>query len=186
MRPTVLVMVKQARAGRVKTRLGRDIGMAPAAWWYRHQVAGVLRRLQDRRWRVVLAVSPDHFRHARLPSVPQGRGNLGDRMHRLLRSAPPGPVLLIGSDIPGVDRRAIAGARSAWKGREAVIGPSPDGGFWLIGLRAPHLLPRGAFLGVRWSGPHAREDTEARLKGLRIAHAMTLSDVDTLADLQSA
>jgi len=42
---TLVVMLKEPRAGRVKTRLGRDIGMVPAAWWFRHQVRGLLRRI---------------------------------------------------------------------------------------------------------------------------------------------
>ena len=50
-------MVKAPVAGRVKTRLGRDIGMTNAAGWYRHQTAGLLRRLRDPRWRIVLAVA---------------------------------------------------------------------------------------------------------------------------------
>ncbi|WP_415405041.1 hypothetical protein [Tateyamaria sp. SN3-11] len=52
-------MLKVPRPGRVKTRLGRDIGMVTAAWWFRHQVARLLRRIEDPRWRVVLAVAPD-------------------------------------------------------------------------------------------------------------------------------
>ena len=186
MRPTVIVMVKQPRAGRVKTRLGREIGMTHAAWWYRHQTARLLRRIEDPRWHLLLAVSPDTYRHPRLACIPQGKGSLGDRMVRLLRSAPPGPVLLIGSDIPGVDRTALTGALIALKSHDAVIGPAPDGGYWLIGLRAGHLLPKGALDGVRWSGPHARLDTEASIKGLKIGHAAMLADVDTADDLQSA
>ena len=53
---TLIVMVKEPRAGRVKTRLGRDIGMVPAAWWFRHQSIRTLRRLVDLRWRTVLGL----------------------------------------------------------------------------------------------------------------------------------
>jgi hypothetical protein len=53
-------MVKEPQLGRVKTRLGRDIGMVPALWWYRHQVARLTRRLDDRRWHLTLAISPDN------------------------------------------------------------------------------------------------------------------------------
>ena len=53
-------MVKEPRPGRVKTRLGRDIGMTAAAWWFRHQTHKILRQLQDPRWELILAVSPDY------------------------------------------------------------------------------------------------------------------------------
>ena len=93
-RPTLIVMVKEPRPGRVKTRLGKDIGMTASAWWFRHQVARVLRQLRDPRWRIVLAVSPDAataspvFPHD-LPRIPQGRGDLGKRMARAMRHAEP-------------------------------------------------------------------------------------------------
>ena len=89
-RPRLYVMLKAPAAGRVKTRLGREIGMVAAAWWFRHQVRALLRRLDDPRWELVLAVAPDgavnagHW-PAHLPRVAQGRGDLGARMARLLR-----------------------------------------------------------------------------------------------------
>ena len=89
---TVIVMLKEPRPGRVKTRLGRDIGMTAAAWWFRHQVTGLLRRIDDPRWRAVLAVAPDHagLRSRVWPAtfarMPQGAGHLGDRMARMLRA----------------------------------------------------------------------------------------------------
>ncbi|MEX0312067.1 MAG: DUF2064 domain-containing protein, partial [Tateyamaria sp.] len=101
MKPTLVIMLKVPRPGRVKTRLGRDIGMTTAAWWFRHQTNALLRRIRDPRWRVVLAVAPDvdgmtsrvwppHF-----VRWPQGQGSLGDRMIRMMRRAG-GPVCVIG------------------------------------------------------------------------------------------
>ena len=53
-------MVKEPHPGRVKTRLGRDLGLTRAAWWFRHQTRRLIRKLaQDQRWDTVLAVSPD-------------------------------------------------------------------------------------------------------------------------------
>ncbi len=52
-------MLKEPRAGRVKTRLGNEIGMVPVAWWFRHQFRSFLRRLSDPRWMITLAVTPD-------------------------------------------------------------------------------------------------------------------------------
>jgi len=188
MRGTLIVMVKEPRPGRVKTRLGRGIGAVPAAWWYRHQCARLLRRLRDPRWDMLLAVAPDRALGARLwpghlARVPQGCGDLGARMARLLRAAP-GPACLIGSDIPGVLPRHIARAFALLGSHDAVFGPASDGGFWLVGAQHPARLPHGLFSGVRWSGEHALSDSLATLPGHRIALADTLRDVDSAADLR--
>ncbi len=188
MKPTLVVMVKEPRAGRVKTRLGRDIGMTAAAWWFRHQVRRLLRQIHDPRWVTVLAVAPDRAGMAsrvwpaHLPRWPQGRGDLGDRMARTMSRAG-GPVCVIGADVPGITRAHIAHAFAALGDHDAVFGPAEDGGYWLIGLRRARPSPRGLFHGVRWSSEHALADTFASLGGLRIAQIETLRDVDTAADL---
>ena len=188
----LVVMVKEPRPGRVKTRLGREIGPVAAAWWFRHQTAQLLRRLRDPRWRLVVAVSPDagglrsRVWPAGLPRIPQGRGSLGDRMGRLLRTLPPGPACIVGADIPGMERRHVAQAFGALGRADAVLGAAPDGGYWLVGLRRTAAQPTRLFEGVRWSTPHALVDTEASMRGLRVARAAVLRDVDTAADLIGA
>ncbi|CUH74734.1 TIGR04282 family arsenosugar biosynthesis glycosyltransferase [Tropicibacter naphthalenivorans] len=182
---TLIVMVKEPRPGRVKTRLGRDIGQVAAAWWFRHAVTSLLRRIQDPRWQVVLAVAPDTAVTSRvwpaLPRIPQGSGDLGQRMARAMRAAPPGPVCVIGADIPGVTRAAIWRAFRALGNHDAVFGPAPDGGYWLVGTR--NTPPKTLFHNVRWSTEHALVDTQNSIKGARIAQIDTLQDVDTAADL---
>lgn len=180
-------MVKAPRPGRVKTRLGRDIGMDAAARWYRHRVAALLRHVRDPRWEVVLATDPPHDRlHRRwpadVPRVPQGGGDLGARMARVLRRAR-GPVCLIGSDIPGVRRTHIAEAFALLRQRDTVFGPAPDGGFWLIGLARPHQAPSRFFTGVRWSTEHTLSDALPTCAPLSHAFAATLADVDRVDDL---
>lgn len=178
-------MVKEPHPGRVKTRLGRGIGLVHAAWWFRHQVRRLLREVSDPRWDVVLAVSPDReglesrIWPAHFARVAQGAGDLGDRMGRVFKQLP-GRVCVIGADIPGVRKRHIARAFAAMGRADAVFGPSEDGGYWLIGLRR---LPAGAFEGVRWSSPHALADTQRSLGGMRVAHIDMLRDVDTVEDL---
>lgn len=185
---TLVVFVKEPRAGQVKTRLGRQIGMVEAAWWYRHQTARLLRRLgRDRRWHLVLAVAPDRALHspawpAGAARMPQGPGDLGQRMARALRL--PGTVLVIGSDVPGIGRAQVAHAFSLLGRDDAVLGPAADGGYWAIGIRAGATLPAGALEGVRWSSRHARADSELTLASLTTGHAELLSDVDCAADLR--
>ena len=189
MQKTLVIMVKEPRPGRVKTRLGRDIGMVGAAWWFRHQTRSLVRRLRDPRWQIVLAVSPDRegmksrVWPVDLPRKPQGRGDLGDRMGRMLRGAPDGPVCLIGADIPGITRGHIARAFGALGRAEIVLGPAPDGGYWLVGAQRYSALPSGMFNNVRWSTENALADTLASVNGRRVTLLDHLRDVDTVADL---
>lgn len=181
-------MLKEPRAGRVKTRLGRDIGHVAAAWWFRRQSAALLRGLKDPRWQLVLAVSPDRAGlssrvwPADLARLPQGAGDLGDRMARVFRSLPPGPVVIVGADVPGVTRDHIARAFAALCRAPSVVGPADDGGYWLVGLRRTAAVPARLFEGVRWSSPHALEDTLRTLPE-PVVCIDRLRDVDTAADL---
>lgn len=188
-RPRLVVMVKEPRLGRVKTRLGREIGPVPAAWWFRHQAMRLLREAEDPRWRLILAVTPDRAGMqsrawpAHVPRVPQGGGDLGARMARLLRGRDPGPVCIVGADIPGLRRHHIARAFSALGAHEAVFGPAADGGFWLVGLKRVAPPPFTLFRSVRWSTEHALADSMRSLPDARIALVDTLRDVDRAADL---
>lgn len=181
-------MVKVPRPGRVKTRLARDIGRIDATWWFRRQCAALMGRLRDPRWDIVLAVAPDRegmqsrVFPADLQRRAQGRGHLGTRMRRQLNACD-GAAVLIGADIPGIERAMIAEAFRALRHNDMVFGPAPDGGYWLIGRRAGARLPSTALEGVRWSTQHALSDTKATLAATRIAYVTTLRDVDTGADL---
>ncbi|WP_377192433.1 TIGR04282 family arsenosugar biosynthesis glycosyltransferase [Ruegeria meonggei] len=191
MQRTLVIMVKEPRPGRVKTRLGRDIGMVGAAWWFRHQTRSLIRRLRDPRWQIVLAVSPDRdgltsrIWPADLPRAAQGQGDLGDRMGRMLRAMPNGPVCLIGADIPGITRGHIAQAFKGLGSAQMVFGPAPDGGYWLVGAQRFGALPQSLFRDVRWSTKHALADTLASVSGCRVAFLDHLRDVDTVDDLNS-
>lgn len=103
-------------------------------------------------------------------------------MARVFRQAP-GPVLIVGADIPALTRNHVAAGFRALGTDDAVLGPTDDGGYWGIGLKRTSPLPPTLFAGVRWSSEHALADTRATLAGLRIAHLPRLHDVDTLADL---
>jgi len=185
----VIVMLKEPRPGRVKTRLGRDIGLIPAAWWFRRQALSLLHRLDDPRWQLHLAVAPDpaglqsRVWPAHLPRIPQGRGDLGDRMLRQLRHPEPGPVLVIGADIPAVTPTRIAEAFAQLGRHDAVLGPAPDGGYWLIGMKRTTRIPPSLFVNVRWSTEHTMADTLRSAPHLSWGRAATLADVDTAADL---
>lgn len=119
---------------------------------------------------------------ARIPRIPQGQGDVGQRMARLLRSLAPGPVVIVGADIPSVTPRHIASAFEALGGAASVVGPAKDGGYWLVGLRHGGRVPAGLFDNVRWSSADALADTIPTLPA-PVARIATLRDVDTAADL---
>jgi hypothetical protein len=182
-------MLKQPRVGRVKTRLGKDIGFVAATWWFRHQTRSLVRRLSNGPWEICLAVAPDRVASTAtewpldIPRIPQGGGDLGDRMGRILRSRMAARVCIVGGDIPGIRAHHIARAFRALGANEYVLGPSPDGGYWLVGTRSGFAQPPSLFKDVRWSTEHTCSDTIRTFEGRSYALVDTLRDVDTEDDL---
>jgi glycosyltransferase A (GT-A) superfamily protein (DUF2064 family) len=172
---TVILFVREPRLGVGKKRLARDIGALAALRFERAMLAQSLDRLgRDRRWRLLLAVTPDRAAR-RWQAMPQGRGDLGARMRRALAACPRGPRLLVGSDIPDLKATHIAAAFALLGRHHLVFGPASDGGFWLVGCRC---RPPG-FAAVRWSSPDALADALAGLpRGLSVGFAARLDDVD--------
>lgn len=189
--PQLVIMAKQPLIGRVKTRLARDIGHVEALRFYREAGGSLIRRVgRDPRWQTVIAVAPDRAVHERgiwpedIPRVGQGEGDLGHRMGRLFRDLPPGPVVIIGADIPAIGKAQVATAFAALGTSDTVIGPAEDGGYWLIGMkRRPRV--REIFEGVRWSSENAMEDTLKNIlrRNMSVRVLERLSDIDTGADL---
>ncbi len=180
----LVIFVKAPRLGRVKRRLAADIGAVAALMFYRRTAGKVVRRLsRDTRWRTWLAVTPDSaIQGGSWPAggtrIPQGVGDLGQRMFRPMRRLPPGPVVIVGTDIPELDSRHIAAAFAALGRHDAVFGPAPDGGYWLVGL-ARRARRRDVFRQVRWSTRHALADTLANLPSTWSVKFLTpLEDVD--------
>src|SRR5205807_6812355 len=114
--PWHLVVFARAPAlGSGKRRLARDIGDLAALRFERLMLDRVLRRLgRNRRWRLRLAVTPDRARLRKrlwprgVLITGQGSGDLGERMRRALAACPPGPAVLIGTDIPVLGPHHIA------------------------------------------------------------------------------
>ncbi|HVQ11052.1 MAG TPA: DUF2064 domain-containing protein, partial [Methyloceanibacter sp.] len=126
--PRLIVMAKSPRAGRIKRRLAASIGAVSAARFYRTCLAHTLMRLgRDPRWRTVISVSPDnevgapHWPRG-IERVPQGHGDLGMRMQRLFRRLPPGPAIIVGSDIPAINSSDVARAFRLLGSADAVFG----------------------------------------------------------------
>ena len=187
----LFVMAKEPVAGRVKTRLGAEIGMVKATWFYRHTAQGVVARLQrDPRWQTWLSVEPAAGVHSRmLPNgvnrVPQRGRDLGRRMQNIFRLPIAGSMVIVGTDIPTIRDRDIWRAFRLLGSHDVVFGPAEDGGFWLVGMRrTPRILE--AFQDVRWSSSSTLDDCIAGLRRARVAKGTVLSDVDNASDLDLA
>ena len=187
----LVVFARAPRLGTVKRRLARGLGPVGAWRFHRHTTEALLREVsRDPRWTTWLAVTPDawlwrprglwHFPVLRLA---QGPGDLGQRMGRVLASLPPGPVVILGADIPGIRARHVDRAFSALGDHDWVLGPADDGGYWLIGARRRPCL-RLPFEGVAWGSDRALAQTRAGMGLARVALLETLIDVDTVADLE--
>jgi rSAM/selenodomain-associated transferase 1 len=181
-------MTKLPVMGRVKTRLACEVGQSRAIGFYRATAAAVLARLaRDRRWQTILAVAPDEAHASRawplpLARVCQGAGDLGVRMQRIFDCLPPGPAIIVGTDIPAIQPAMVFTAFQQLGSHDAVFGPAEDGGYWLVGLkRRPSVLR--PFAGVRWSSANALADTRANLSRYRVAMVERLRDVDNAESL---
>ena len=90
-------------------------------------------------------------------------------------------MIIIGTDIPAIAPHHIADAFGKLGRSDAVLGATPDGGYWLVGLRRfPRVLrPCG---GVRWSCEHTLDDTLVNLASHTVSRAEPLGDVDGAED----
>jgi len=186
-RPLVIVFARAPRLGRVKTRLARGAGASAALRFHRLTLAAIVRRLaRSGRWETRIATTPDRDAgrgrgwSRGIALAKQGDGDLGTRMLRAIAAAGRRPVAIVGSDVPALDAAAITRALALLAANEVVLGPSGDGGYWLLGWRGPRPSLR-LLAGVRWSTPHALADTRARLGRRRLALADRLDDVDDAA-----
>jgi len=181
----------------VKTRLSPPLSPEAAARLYQaflEDVLEVARRLPG--LTLALAYSPESaapfFRGLVPPEVrlfPQTGADLGERMHRAFEwacAADFEAVLLRGADTPDLPEEVILEGDAALKeGRaQVVLGPSRDGGYYLVGLTRPQ--PE-LFQGPAWSTPGVLEETLSRARALSLTvHLLPpWEDIDTFPDLEA-
>jgi len=191
----VVIFAKQPRMGRIKTRLASDIGTVNAWRFYSKTLTMLVNRVSTNdRWQTYIAATPDHtiLRDYAQPVrsnnsirlINQGSGDLGQRMERVFKSLPPGPVIIIGADIPDIRNHHIKQAFKILGYQDCVFGPAHDGGYWLVGFKRRPRLPK-LFKNVRWSTEHALSDTLSGLpEKMQIGMVERLNDIDTAADLK--
>ncbi len=201
-----MVFVRTPVPGTVKTRLAAEVGEARATRIYRELAEGTVRRLSgpEASWRVEVHFTPPDSASAttirawlggnpEVTFLPQAEGDLGMRMEAALRraladGAP--SACVVGSDVPALGPRQVEAALRALAGRaDLVLGPSPDGGYYLVGVRAgTPLRDSPLFHRMPWSTDRVLDESldRARALGLRVHRLEPLTDVDRAEDLPAA
>lgn len=207
MRQHLIVYAKRPIPGRTKTRLGAEIGHEAAAGIYARMLYTYLANVICHIWTMpqenaltveLSTASPEDrtFFERAFPELlvhPQIEGDLGSRMaHSFTRAFDGGAdaVVLTGSDIPGLTvpiiRQAFAHLRAPIdRGRlPGVIGPAADGGYYLIGMRAPGA---NLFEGIAWSTPTVCAETQrlAEQRDVHLALLPELADIDVRDDYET-
>jgi uncharacterized protein len=192
-RPTIIVFTREPVPGSSKTRLGAHIGARNAAAVADAFTQDALAKARELGLPVVIAASvagalqDNHYfrslaRRFDADLIDQEQGNLGMRMARVLTAFSPAGALLVGTDTPSLPISILRRAATLIRHNRVVLGPSLDGGYYLVGIRG--TLP-DMFRGIRWGGPRVFQQTLARLAtvGIRPALAPAWYDVDRWGDL---
>jgi rSAM/selenodomain-associated transferase 1 len=181
--------------GYAKTRLGSAIGAEQAAGVYARVLYTYLVSLASARWAGIsielslASLSDVAFFADAFPEFivqPQIEGNLGQRMSdSFVRAFSDGAqaVVLTGSDIPGLDRQLVREAFRLLESVPVVLGLAKDGGYYLIGMRAPGA---SLFESIAWSSHRVLAQTEALVlaQGLEVAYLPELVDMDTVEEYE--
>jgi len=209
--PAVGIFARIPRAGQAKTRLSPILGLEGAARLQAALIADTLRKVAalKRCARPYLFLASDSIGRGRISTaavlpepcrtliqtgkfclVRQQGEDLGERLQNafrtLLRRHP--SCVIIGTDSPLFPARVLGQAFGELRATESVLGPCPDGGYYLVGLRRPADpgLFDEIFQHVRWSTAFTFHDTLGNLlrQGLSCSVLPTYEDVDLPADLQ--
>jgi len=205
----LVVMARWPAPGRCKQRLARSCGSRSSAAAVQQRLMGhslAVAAAAATRCSAALSLAVDGLGpralrrwHGQLqasvkgPSfamVPQAGGNLGCRMHRELRrcfEAGDEQVVLIGTDLPGLECRDLEAAFTRLGEAPVVLGPAVDGGYWLIGFNRRGFLggSRRLMSGIAWGSDQVLQQTcdQATQIGIPVTLLREQNDLDTAAGL---
>ena len=200
MRRVLLLFVKYPAPGRVKTRLAAAIGAEEAARAYRKMVAHVCAQLADfaeaelavfydppeDEGRIQAWLAPHLLRAFSL--LAQAPGDLGARLEGAFGTIfdeGADQAVVIGSDCVELTADVFRQAFAALEKADAVVGPTDDGGYYLLGMKQPQPA---LFRGIEWSTERTLAQTLARAEEAHLAVAQLgrRSDVDDAAGWERA
>ena len=188
----IVIFAKAPVAGKVKTRLIPALGPDGAARLAAEMLARTAREAAASGVGTVeLCADPEPQHPDWMAHIPegveptsQGQGDLGERLGRTARRVIENgeKVLLIGTDCPDLDAGRLSDAASILVERDAVIHPTKDGGYALLGLAR---FDPSLFAGIAWSTESVAADTIVRIEtlGWTLQVGETLRDIDEPADL---
>jgi rSAM/selenodomain-associated transferase 1 len=189
----LFVFAKEPRPGSVKTRMCPPLSAEQAARCHTAFLGDLLARVKDGAdAHVVLAATPDRSapflaavaKEHGIELAAQGPGDLGTRMTAAFERArcERADAVVIGSDSPDLPMEFIESAFHAVAAGPVVLGPSDDGGFYLIGRRPGTGLE---LEGIPWGGPSVLEETLARARATKLSVRLLpwWYDVDDAAGL---
>lgn len=183
----VIVFVKNIKLGTVKTRLAKTIGDYGAFEVYTELVKITEKATAaldiDKRIYFSNAIVDSQW-HNDFKAVQYGE-DLGQRMYNAFKDgfeAGYKKIVLIGSDLPDINKHHIQKGIEALDQNTAVFGPAEDGGYYLIGLS--QLIPE-IFNNKPWSQSHLLKETLQELQSLNtsVGTLEPLNDIDTFEDL---
>jgi rSAM/selenodomain-associated transferase 1 len=191
--PVVVIMAKQPAVGRTKTRLCPPLTPAEAVALYEAMLRDTIRLVADLEGvRLAIAVTPPEatgaFRRISPPHailLPVAGADIGECLNQALGrllAAGHSRAIALNSDGPTLPAAFLKQAITRLDGADVVLGPSEDGGYYLIGLTQPQ--PE-LFQDIEWSTEQVTAQTLARAEamGLSVALLPPWYDVDTAADL---
>ncbi len=191
----LVIFTRYPQPGTTKTRLIPAIGAERAAELQRKMTEHTVSRMANvdsRRIQVTVSFTGAEKSEMRnwlgsndVSFRKQSTGNLGERLAAAFtRSFSTGRnrVIAIGTDCPQLDRRIIYKSFTHLRDRDLLLGPSTDGGYYLIGLSRQE---QSIFSDVNWGGSRVYEQTlaAARLANLSWRTLQPLTDVDRPSDL---
>tara|TARA_Y100001968_G_scaffold18921_1_gene14878 strand:+ start:7448 stop:8080 length:633 start_codon:yes stop_codon:yes gene_type:complete len=200
---TIVLMARWHAANRCKKRLAKQIGIERAA--------NVQKKLTSHTIAVAKSIEEKGLAHVRLAvsglgpkatkrwgliegvnyAHPQGQGNLGSRMKkeilRVQADYQSNPTIIIGTDLPTLSQLDLIEAIKALKNKKLILGPSEDGGYWLVGLPKELVNPliNWPFTGIPWG---SRKVLEATIKKAHQAQSSIYflrcqNDLDKIEDI---
>lgn len=181
----LIIFVRRPEISVGKTRLKKRIGKILGANFYYYNLIQTIKRLNaDKRINITICTTPDSsIRNwpknifKTLPRIAQGSGDIGKKMWKIL-SDNSSKKIIIGSDIPNITSKIIIKAWKKLYSSQIVLGPSEDGGFWLIGLSQNHRI-KNLFYNIDWNKNDTLEQVEYNINSsVKISYVDTLVDID--------